>query len=159
MWVEFVGYLFCSERFFSGYSGFNTIHRVNNYPLDSAIVFAMTYSLDSDFIQRIMLFLTVTACKIGRNRYFAGMDQRTGSGVWWGLWVICRTNSEPKYLSSCDVTELTSCVVSDWVVKSKCAIPRLNNWGQLAVLQGQRRPGTLSNFSRWMEWEPWDFVL
>lgn len=30
----------------------NAIHRVNHYPLDSAIVFAMTYSLDSAFIQR-----------------------------------------------------------------------------------------------------------
>ena len=27
-----------------------------------------------------MLFLSVVACKIGRNRYFAGTDQRTGSG-------------------------------------------------------------------------------
>ena len=35
-----------------------------------------------------MIFLTVVACEIGRNRYFAGTDQRTGSGVWWELWVI-----------------------------------------------------------------------
>ena len=27
----------------------------------------------------IMIFLTDVACKIGRNRYFAGTDQRTGS--------------------------------------------------------------------------------
>ena len=26
----------------------NTIHRINHYPLDSAIGFAITYSLDSD---------------------------------------------------------------------------------------------------------------
>ena len=32
---------------------------------------------------------------IGRNSYFAGMDQRTGSGVWWELWVFCCTNSDP----------------------------------------------------------------
>ena len=42
-----------------------------------------------------MIFLTVVACEIGRNSYFAGTDQRTGSGVWWGLWVICCTNSDP----------------------------------------------------------------
>ena len=23
------------------------------------------------------------------------VDQRTGSGVWWDLWVICCTNSDP----------------------------------------------------------------
>ena len=34
------------------------------------------------------------ACEIGRNRYFADKDQRTGSSVW-ELWVICRTNSDP----------------------------------------------------------------
>ena len=27
-----------------------------------------------------MIVLTVVACEIGRNRYFAGTDQRTGSG-------------------------------------------------------------------------------
>ena len=42
-----------------------------------------------------MIFLTVVACEIGRNSYFAGTDQRTGSGVWWELWVICCTNSDP----------------------------------------------------------------
>ena len=30
-----------------------------------------------------------------RNSCFAGTDQRTGSGVWWELWVICCTNSDP----------------------------------------------------------------
>ena len=42
-----------------------------------------------------MIFLTVVACEIGRNSYFAGTDQRAGSGVWWELWVICCTNSDP----------------------------------------------------------------
>ena len=42
-----------------------------------------------------MIFLTVVACEIGRNSCFAGTDQRTGSGVWWELWVICCTNSDP----------------------------------------------------------------
>ena len=41
-----------------------------------------------------MIFLTVVACEIGRNSYFASTDQRTGSGVWWELWVICCTNSD-----------------------------------------------------------------
>ena len=41
-----------------------------------------------------MIFLTVVACEIGRNSYFAGTDQRTGSGVWWELWVICCINSD-----------------------------------------------------------------
>ena len=45
--------------------------------------------------QREMIFLTVVACEIGRNSYFAGTDQRAGSGVWWELWVICCTNSDP----------------------------------------------------------------
>ena len=43
----------------------------------------------------IMIFLTVVACEIGRNRYFAGTGQTTGSGVWWELWVISRTNIDP----------------------------------------------------------------
>ena len=47
-----------------------------------------------NFLQK-MLFLTVVACEIGRNRYFAGTDQRTGSGVWWELWLICRAISDP----------------------------------------------------------------
>ena len=42
-----------------------------------------------------MIFLTVVAYEIGRNRYFAGTDQRTGSGVLWELWVIYGTNSDP----------------------------------------------------------------
>ena len=44
-----------------------------------------------------IIFLTVVACEIGRNTYFPGTDQRTGSGsgVWWELWVICCTNSDP----------------------------------------------------------------
>ena len=42
-----------------------------------------------------MIFLRVVACEIGRNTYFAGTDQRTVSGVWWELWVICCTNSDP----------------------------------------------------------------
>ena len=42
-----------------------------------------------------MLFLTVVACEIGRNGYFDGTDQSTGSGCLVGLWVICRTNSDP----------------------------------------------------------------
>ena len=42
-----------------------------------------------------IIFLTVVACEIGRNSYFAGTDQRTGSGVWWELWVICWTTSDP----------------------------------------------------------------
>ena len=46
-------------------------------------------------IARNMIVLTVVACEIGRNSYFAGTDQRTGSGVWWELWVICCTNSVP----------------------------------------------------------------
>ena len=41
-----------------------------------------------------MIFLTVIACEIGRNCYFAGTDQRAGSGVWWELWAICFTNSD-----------------------------------------------------------------
>ena len=45
--------------------------------------------------QVIMIFLTVVACEIGRNSYFAGTDQRTGSGVWWEFWVICCVNSDP----------------------------------------------------------------
>ena len=32
-----------------------------------------------------MIFLTVVACEIGRNRYFAGTDQRTGSGYLVGI--------------------------------------------------------------------------
>ena len=31
-----------------------------------------------------MLFLTVVACEIGRNGYFDGTDQRTGSGGEYG---------------------------------------------------------------------------
>ena len=42
-----------------------------------------------------MIFLTVVACEIGRNSYFAGADQRAGSGVWWEFSVICCTNSDP----------------------------------------------------------------
>ena len=38
-----------------------------------------------------MIFLTVVACEICRNSYFDCADQRTGSGVWWELWVICCT--------------------------------------------------------------------
>ena len=30
----------------------NAIHRINHYPMDSAIVFAMTYPLDSDLSGR-----------------------------------------------------------------------------------------------------------
>ena len=38
--------------------------------------------LDSDWSRavQIMIFLTVEASEIGRNRYFAGTDQRTGTG-------------------------------------------------------------------------------
>ena len=32
---------------------------------------------------------------LGLFSYFAGTDQRTGSGVWWELWIICCTNSDP----------------------------------------------------------------
>ena len=32
-----------------------------------------------------MLFLTVVACEIGRNGYFDGTDQRTGSGCLVGI--------------------------------------------------------------------------
>ena len=32
-----------------------------------------------------MLFLTVVACEIGRNGYFSGTDQRTGSGCLVGI--------------------------------------------------------------------------
>ena len=32
-----------------------------------------------------MLFLTVVACEIGRNGYFAGTDQRAGSGCLVGI--------------------------------------------------------------------------
>ena len=32
--------------------------------------------------------------KENRNSYFAGTDQRAGSGVWWELWVIGCTNSD-----------------------------------------------------------------
>ena len=42
-----------------------------------------------------MIFLTVVACEIGRNSYFVGTDQRTGSGVLSELWVIYCTNSDP----------------------------------------------------------------
>ena len=42
-----------------------------------------------------MIFLTVVACEIGSNSYSAGTDQRIGSGLWWELWVICCTNSDP----------------------------------------------------------------
>ena len=40
-----------------------------------------------NYIRRkdIMLFLTVVDCEIGRNRYFAGTDQRTGSGCLVGI--------------------------------------------------------------------------
>ena len=41
--------------------------------------FIITISLE------IMLFLTVVACEIGRNGYFARMDQRTGSGCLVGI--------------------------------------------------------------------------
>ena len=41
--------------------------------------FIITISLE------IMLFLTVVACEIGRNGYFAGTDQRTGSGCLLGI--------------------------------------------------------------------------
>ena len=40
-------------------------------------------SMEADgapFTPHNMLFLTVVACEIGRNGYFAGTDQRTGSG-------------------------------------------------------------------------------
>ena len=53
-----------------------------------------TYREKRNFLQK-MLFLTVVACEIGRNRYFAGTDQRTGSGVWWELWLISRAISDP----------------------------------------------------------------
>ena len=33
-----------------------------------------------------MIFLTDVACEIGRNRYFAGTDQRTGSDCW--AWIM-----------------------------------------------------------------------
>ena len=52
-------------------------------------------SLHNYLSMQEMIFLTVVACDIGRNSYFAGMGQRTGSGVWWELWVICCTNSDP----------------------------------------------------------------
>ena len=42
-----------------------------------------------------MIFLRVVACEIGRKSYFVGTDQRTGSGGWWELWVICCKNSDP----------------------------------------------------------------
>ena len=32
-----------------------------------------------------MIFLTVVACEIGRNRYFAGTNQGTGSGYLVGI--------------------------------------------------------------------------
>ena len=35
--------------------------------------------------EAIMLFLTVVACEIGRNGYFDGTDQRTGSGCLVGI--------------------------------------------------------------------------
>ena len=34
-----------------------------------------------------MIFLTVVACEIGRNSYFAGTDQRTGQQDWWLSWL------------------------------------------------------------------------
>ena len=42
-----------------------------------------------------MIFLTVVGCEIGGKTYFAGADQRTVTGVWWELWVICCSNSDP----------------------------------------------------------------
>jgi len=43
-----------------------------------------------------MIFLTVVACEIGRNIYFAGTDQRTGSGCQVGIMGnFCRFGSEP----------------------------------------------------------------
>ena len=35
---------------------------------------------------RNMIFLTVVACEVGRNRYFAGTGQRTGSD--YQLWIM-----------------------------------------------------------------------
>ena len=35
---------------------------------------------------RNMIFLTIVACEIDRNRYFAGMDQRNGSD--YQLWIM-----------------------------------------------------------------------
>ena len=55
----------------------------------------IVYVCDSIGCTKIMIFLTVVACEIGRNSYFAGTDQRAESGVWWELWVICCTNSDP----------------------------------------------------------------
>ena len=56
-----------------------------------------------------MIFLPVVACEIGRNSYFAGTDQRTGSVVCWELWVICCTNSDPLEISP-------RCLVSSYIL-------------------------------------------
>ena len=42
-----------------------------------------------NFNTRKMTFLTEVACEIGRNRYFAGTDPKTGSDCQGGLWVFC----------------------------------------------------------------------
>ena len=39
----------------------------------------------SKVFEQIMVFLTVVACEIGRNRYFAGMDKWTGSRCYNGM--------------------------------------------------------------------------
>ena len=48
-------------------------------PILCTSYFTITISLE------IMLFLTVVACEIGRNGYFAGTDQRNGSGCLMGI--------------------------------------------------------------------------
>ena len=41
-----------------------------------------------------MIFLTAIACEISRNRYFAGTDQRTGSGCLVAIMGDLLTSSE-----------------------------------------------------------------
>ena len=49
-----------------------------------------------NYIQRkdTMLFLTVVACD-SEIDILPARTRGLGPAVWWGLWVICRTNSEP----------------------------------------------------------------
>ena len=67
----------------------NAIHRINLYPVDSAIGFAHTYPLDSEFIRWIELCILWTTGSKFRisNPWTDSADQSTrkkfpGSGIW-----------------------------------------------------------------------------
>ena len=60
-----------------------------------------------------MIFLTIVACEIGRNRYFAGTDQRTGSeSQLWIMGILSVVSQAAQVYSLYFVWELRDRVIS-----------------------------------------------